>query len=449
MHPDTPYWFALTYSSGLNHADIHELVRRWRTGEERPVAELFQADQKTCEVLGITGQHQAAISRAEEGLEEAREAVEQCDLAGLAVVISGDPDYPASLLNTLGRVHPPMLFCAGDTSLFAQPSVSMIGARRARPESLEFTREVAGALGEARVCVVSGFAEGVDRCASAAALEAGGDTILFLAQGLLTFGRADELLGSYLDGGHLLAVSVCKPREQWLAMRAMQRNGLITAASNETVVAQCGLTGGTWEASRTALKQKKRVWLRADDDPDLGHGALEKLGARVVQWPQAGTEWIGALVELAAQQAHKPGAQLGGWTKPKALKLLRRGSASEIYDATGISGGLLKRIVEGRECVRLRRIEDLKRISGVGAAAVIEVAQAFGLSVSIGQQEQLSLFPDPEENTAHVSRVPRAGSLPEPSLSEEMRKDILEFAVGSGKPSPAKPKRKKRNAGKP
>jgi hypothetical protein len=74
---------------------------------------------------------------------------------------------------------------------------------------------------------------------------------------------------------------------------------------------------------------------------------------------------------------------------------------------------------------------------------------AFGLSVSFGKLEQLPLFPDLEEDTAHVSRVPRAGSLAEPSLSEEMRKDILEFAVGSGKPRPAKPKRKKRNAGKP
>lgn len=101
--------------------------------------------------------------------------------AGARLLFFGGAEYPALLREITDP--PPLLFARG-TPLPAAPVVALVGARRASRAALEATRFLAKSLAEAGVCVVSGFARGVDAAAHAAALEAGGPTVAVFGCGV-------------------------------------------------------------------------------------------------------------------------------------------------------------------------------------------------------------------------------------------------------------------------
>jgi DNA processing protein len=397
MDAETTHWFALTFLSGLSHGDAHDLLACWRSAGGKSLRDLFEADGDARAAAGLAPRQCAAIDAARQGLSAAAKALKPCELAKIHALTSDDPVYPPLLETTLKRARPPLLFCAGNVDLLREPMVAIIGSRQALPVSLEFAHATAAALAAERVVVVSGFAEGVDRRASYAALENGGATVLVLAQGLLTFGRGQQELAKWIEQGKMLAVSAYTLRAPWQTSLAMARNGIITALANDVVVAQAR-EGGAWEAARGALRQGKRVWIRADDSPGLGHRALIQLGARPVEWPSEGfREWVRGLADNAAARQPET-AKTAEWTEAEAMKLLREGSAADIHDACGMTGHVLTRIIEGRNAARLLALNDLCKIKGLGAGAAREVASAFGLKLeSDDAADQVSLFPAVEE----------------------------------------------------
>jgi DNA processing protein len=68
--------------------------------------------------------------------------------------------------------------------LASGPAVALVGARRASRAGLEAARLLARGLAGAGVCVVSGFARGVDAAAHRAALEAKGPTVAVFGCGI-------------------------------------------------------------------------------------------------------------------------------------------------------------------------------------------------------------------------------------------------------------------------
>src|SRR4051794_313978 len=111
-------------------------------------------------------------------------AREAARAAGLRQRCRHAPDYPARLLDAPDT--PAVLHTAGDPGALparVQPTVAIVGARRATPYGLEVARALGRGLAAAGVPVVSGMALGIDSAAHAGALEVGGPTIAVLAGG--------------------------------------------------------------------------------------------------------------------------------------------------------------------------------------------------------------------------------------------------------------------------
>ncbi len=73
------------------------------------------------------------------------------------------------------------------------PSVAIVGTRRVTPYGTRVAREITSALVSGGAVVVSGLAQGIDSCAHAAAIEAGGQTVAVLGEGLLAFDQTGPI----------------------------------------------------------------------------------------------------------------------------------------------------------------------------------------------------------------------------------------------------------------
>jgi DNA processing protein len=123
-------------------------------------------------------------------------------------------------------------------------SVALVGARASTGYGEHVTMELAAGLVDRGVAIVSGAAYGIDGMAHRAALASEGVTVAFLAGGVDRFYPSghDALLNRIIESGAVLAETPCGfAPTKW---RFLQRNRLIAAASQATVVVEAGWRSG-------------------------------------------------------------------------------------------------------------------------------------------------------------------------------------------------------------
>jgi len=165
----------------------------------------------------------------------------------------GEKGYPPAAARLLGGKSPATLYCLGNLSLLNRPAVGFCGSRKASARGLAVADDCARQLVHEGFVVVSGYAAGVDYAAHKAALDAGGQTIMVLPEGLEHF-RIRKTLAEDWDWSRALVVSQFPPSAGWKAYRAMERNNLIIALSRAMIVIEAGSTGGTLHAGKSTLK---------------------------------------------------------------------------------------------------------------------------------------------------------------------------------------------------
>lgn len=195
----------------------------------------------------------AGCSKHVDGLEESLRS------RGISVIVLGDAAYPEQLLD----LHDPplVLFARGDTSTLRRPMrVAMVGTRRASSYGLEATRWIAGTVAACGGVVVSGMALGIDGAGHRAALDAHGSTIAVLGCGLdicYPPGHA-SLYREIADSG--LALSEYSPAMQVAKHHFPERNRLIAALADVTVVVQAGEKSGALGTVERALELGRDVY---------------------------------------------------------------------------------------------------------------------------------------------------------------------------------------------
>jgi DNA processing protein len=186
-------------------------------------------------------------------------------------------DEALGLAPYVGSLFSRTLRFVGDSPPYA-PSVAIVGTRKADPEALAFTRELATSLAAHGVIVVSGGALGIDAAAHEGALEAG-RTVAVLASGLA---RAYPpvhagLFGRIARSGAL--VTTYDDDASPVAFRLLERNALIAALVSAVVVVQAPARSGALStaASARALGRKVLAVPASPWDPK-GAGNLELFG---------------------------------------------------------------------------------------------------------------------------------------------------------------------------
>ncbi|MEW5883765.1 MAG: DNA-processing protein DprA [Armatimonadota bacterium] len=228
------------------------------------------------------------------------ELVEQ----GVRAVSEFDPEYPQRFHETLGEKKPEVLFVSGELSLLNWRSIGVVGSRDADAPARQFAQAVAEVAVGAGYSVVSGAAKGIDQVAMNAAYEAGGRSLGFLAESLLSRVRQEA---EVMDEGLVCLATCYKPDSAFSVGNAMGRNKLIYGHADATVVVSAARgSGGTWAGATEACASGHTVLVRSGPGvPDgnvglLEGGSLFGGGARPLERPE---HLLDLLSELDAQSA--------------------------------------------------------------------------------------------------------------------------------------------------
>ncbi|GAB3036019.1 DNA-processing protein DprA [Parafrigoribacterium mesophilum] len=165
---------------------------------------------------------------------------------GARLAIPGDPGWPEGLAD-LGVYAPMALWVRGNHSTFAavSNSIALVGARAATGYGEGITMEASAGLVDRGIAIVSGAAYGIDGMAHRAALASSGQTMAILAGGVDRFYPSghDALLARIVESGVVISELPCgSAPTKW---RFLQRNRLIAAVSQATVVMEAGWRSGS------------------------------------------------------------------------------------------------------------------------------------------------------------------------------------------------------------
>jgi DNA processing protein len=190
-----------------------------------------------------------ALLRSADDREAERWAAD-LERAGISIVTAFDDSYPSALAEI---ADPPfLLFAAGNLARMKLPAVAIVGSRGASRYGREVAFRLARDLSLAGVCVVSGFARGVDTAAHDAAREGPGGTIAVLGCGLdVDYPHENARLKETLRPDHLI-LSEYPPGEEPRAGNFPIRNRIIAGLSAGVVVVEASRRSGSLITARLA-----------------------------------------------------------------------------------------------------------------------------------------------------------------------------------------------------
>jgi len=177
---------------------------------------------------------------------------------GFSTVFYGEPAYPDMLREI---PDPPLfLYYIGDLSLLTRPCVAVVGSRAASRYGVGMAESLAASLSMSGICVVSGFAQGIDRAAHLGALRGVGGTIAVLGTGLdLVYPASNADLWKQICASNLI-VSEFPPGTRPEGMNFPHRNRIVSGLSLGVLVVEGALGSGSLITARLALAQNRDVF---------------------------------------------------------------------------------------------------------------------------------------------------------------------------------------------
>lgn len=195
-------------------------------------------------------------------------------------------DYPHPLRDAENPVE--LLYYSGAWELAELPSVAVVGSRKASDDGIRRADRLAREAVENKYAVASGLAEGIDKAAHTAAIEAKGATLAVIGTPLgASYPKSNTELQAKIAHDYLLISQVPVLRylrQTWRINRFFfpERNKTMSALTRATIIVEAGETSGTLTQAQAALKQGRKLFILNScfERKDITWPAkFEKLGA--------------------------------------------------------------------------------------------------------------------------------------------------------------------------
>ena len=237
-------------------------------------------------------------------------ALRQAVRCAVRLLVPGDPVWPVGV-DDLGAHAPIALWLRGNKSALAatQHSIALVGARAATGYGEHVTMEASAGLVDRGFAIISGAAYGIDGMAHRAALASSGQTVAILAGGVDRFYPSghDALLVRIVESGAVISELPCgSPPTKW---RFLQRNRLIAAASQATIVLEAGWRSGSLNTAGHAASLARPIGAMPGPVTSAASAGCHRLIR----------EFAATLVTSAAEMAELvPGTEVTGIPDPSA-----------------------------------------------------------------------------------------------------------------------------------
>ena len=266
-------------------------------GEYNRLARHLHAMQ--CEPADLLSQESVNLYRACQDVVDAKrmqsllgrgfllsQVVEHWQARAVWVVSRADAAYPRRIKARLRDSAPALLYGCGDVNVLETGGLAVVGSRHVDNELIDYTMAAGQLAARAGRTVISGGAKGIDQAAMRGALEAGGKVIGVLAERLEKSAMNREHRNQIIDG-RLVLISPYDPGAGFNVGHAMQRNKLIYALGDASLVVSSDINkGGTWAGATEQLDKLKLVpvYVRSTGVSSKGLDALRSKGA--LPWPE-------------------------------------------------------------------------------------------------------------------------------------------------------------------
>ena len=177
----------------------------------------------------------------------------------IKTITVGDEAYPENLMHIYGK--PQTLYVLGNEKLLDAQSIAIIGCRKASDYGLKNVYKFGYELAKKGICVVSGFARGIDSYAHKGALAAKGATIAVLGCGLDVVyppENVDLYKQIVMNNGAIITEYPLGSRPEKHHFPA--RNRIISGLSDGVLVVEAKERSGTLITVEYALEQGKNVY---------------------------------------------------------------------------------------------------------------------------------------------------------------------------------------------
>ncbi len=222
---------------------------------------------------------------------------------GARYLFLGDDDYPPLLAEL--ETAPPVLIVRGDPALALRRVVAIVGARNASAAACRFARDLAFALADEGIVVVSGLARGIDTAAHQGSVDGG--TIGVIASGIdIAFPPENAELQERVAREGLL-VTEHPPGTEPRSRHFPQRNRIIAGLAVGTVVVEAAPRSGSLITARLAAEAGRDVMAVPGSPLDpraQGCNLLIREGATLVQ---SAADIIEALGPIDRRMLREPG----------------------------------------------------------------------------------------------------------------------------------------------
>jgi DNA processing protein len=285
-------WISLNMTPGVGPRKATQLLERFGSAEN-----VFHATRGELESLRLRGETVESILKREFHGKAVEELDKVKELGG-DVLILDDGSYPFLLREI---ADPPItLYVRGDwQACFDAPCVGVIGSRKCSTYGENASEMLSRDLAEHGVCIVSGFARGIDTAAHRGALRGKGKTIAVLGTGIDNVYPKEnaKLVDEILANGGAI-VSQFPLETPPLKENFPYRNRIISGLSYGVLLVEASERSGSLITARLAMEQNREVMAvpgNITSKNSFGTNYLIKSGAKLVQ------QWQDVVTELPSE----------------------------------------------------------------------------------------------------------------------------------------------------
>lgn len=199
-----------------------------------------------------------------DGMDEVREYIEN-KLGGFSVAVNNTTAWPDKLRDAARPT--PLFYYYGDLGLTELPSISIVGSRKASDNGIKRARRLAKELTRHDFVIVSGLAKGIDTAAMTSAITNGGKVVGVIGTPIdQYYPKENRDLQDLVASKYLLVSQVpfYKYANQPFNTRRWyfpERNELMAALSDATVIVEASDTSGTLTQARACLHQHRPLFI--------------------------------------------------------------------------------------------------------------------------------------------------------------------------------------------
>jgi len=287
---DLLYWIWASLAMGVGRHGFDSLINDYGT----PYNIFCEKALDSTRLHGVSRSAIAALSKKD--LDEASRILDICERKGISLLTYLDDAYP-DMLRGIGDA-PVLLYYKGHLpDMNRKMCVATVGMRAMSEYGMHSAYKIAYGMAKSNAVVVSGMAEGIDGVCSAAAIAAGGETVVFLGSGVdVVYPKRHKALYEEICL-HGAVMSEYPPGTRPLRYHFPVRNRLISGISQATLVIEASERSGALITAKRAMEQGRRVY--ALSSPDMQEGSV---GTRILL--EGGARPLTGAMGVLADHAH-------------------------------------------------------------------------------------------------------------------------------------------------